>query len=159
MRARGRSLKRGKAQGASTLIVDDSPERLAFFQERLPGCVVATNYAGAVAALRRRRFRTLFLDFDLGASMNGTDLSFWLVRNLPAGGRPRVVLHSTNLGGALSMQLTLGDRFDVKTEPFPPRCLEVDSDGEPNAVPCSSPRSIPERAPSGRGARGPPARS
>src|SRR6266545_5541907 len=109
------------ACGGSTLVVDDSPERLEFFRERLPGCMVATSYDEAVAALGRRRFRTVFLDCDILGSRSGADIAYWMTRRLARARRPRVIVQSTNGRGALAIEVTLRSAgFDVEAQPFPP---------------------------------------
>ncbi len=123
-------MSRPVPRGRTTLVVDDSPERLEFFRERLSGCAVATSYDEALAALDRRRFVTVFLDFDLLGSRSGADIAYWMARQLCAR-RPRVVVQSTNARGALSIEVTLRNAgFEVEAQPFPPAVLVGDADDE-----------------------------
>lgn len=120
--------KRPVGRPRRLLVVDDSAERIEFFRLRLGtrGVFFAMTYAEAVAALRRLRFRRLFLDHDLGGTRNGSDLAYWLTRRLPRTHRPDVIIHSANSAGTLAMLNTLKRAgFAVATQPFPPSCLEV----------------------------------
>ena len=122
-------MRRRTPRGRTTLVVDDSPERLGFFRERLPGCMVATSYDEAVAALGRRRFWTVFLDFDIVGPRSGADIAYWMARRLPRARRPRVLVQSTNGRGALAIEVTLRSAgFEVEAQPFPPAILERTDD-------------------------------
>jgi CheY-like chemotaxis protein len=47
------------------LVLEDMPERIAWFKERLPQAVYATTADAAIEALKSREFRAVFLDHDL----------------------------------------------------------------------------------------------
>jgi hypothetical protein len=51
-------------------VLDDDPERLAWFRSRFGarGAVFAKTYEEGIAALRRRSFDIAFLDHDLGGN-------------------------------------------------------------------------------------------
>ncbi len=103
------------------LVVDDSADRLAAFRRRFGSAATyASSFSAAVEALTTSTFTEVWLDFDLGGQQNGADLAFWM-RRLPRQRRPRVVIHSENPAGALSMLLTLRYSFHVEMRQPPPR--------------------------------------
>lgn len=102
------------------LVVDDSNARLAAFRQRFGSAATyVTSYAAAVEALSTGVFDEVWLDHDLGGQQNGADLAAWMCR-LPRRRRPRVVIHSENPAGALSMLRTLRGMFVEMRQP-PPR--------------------------------------
>jgi CheY-like chemotaxis protein len=119
---RSRTLRR-------TLVVENHPDRIAWFREKLAGhdITVATAYQQAVEALARRRFHWVFLDHDLDSpSANGQDVAAWAADHLRPTKRPAlVVVHSSSAAGALGIFATLrAAGFKVETDPFPPRRAE-----------------------------------
>jgi CheY-like chemotaxis protein len=104
------------------LVVENSPERIAWFRQRFSkaSLTVATRAAAAQQALSKTTFHEVWLDFDLDGMGNGADVAFVIAR-LPKRRRPaRVVVHSANLAGALSSSLTLkAAKFTVEEKPFP----------------------------------------
>jgi CheY-like chemotaxis protein len=47
------------------LVLEDTPERVAWFKERLPQAVYVTTADTAIEALKSQEFRAVFLDHDL----------------------------------------------------------------------------------------------
>jgi CheY-like chemotaxis protein len=47
------------------LVLEDTPERIAWFKERLPRAVYVTTADDAIEALKSQAFRAVFLDHDL----------------------------------------------------------------------------------------------
>ena len=47
------------------LVLEDTPERIAWFKKRLPHAVYAATADAAIAALKSQHFRAVFLDHDL----------------------------------------------------------------------------------------------
>ena len=49
----------------AVLVLEDTPERIAWFKERLPRAVYCATADAAIAALKTHEFRAVFLDHDL----------------------------------------------------------------------------------------------
>jgi hypothetical protein len=49
----------------AVLVLEDTPERVAWFKERLPQAAYVTTANAAIEALKSREFRAVFLDHDL----------------------------------------------------------------------------------------------
>ncbi len=47
------------------LVLEDMPERVAWFKERVPGAVYVTTAQSAIEALASQKFQVVFLDHDL----------------------------------------------------------------------------------------------
>ena len=47
------------------LVLEDTPERIAWFKERLPNAVYVTTAENAIDRIRRHTFNVVFLDHDL----------------------------------------------------------------------------------------------
>lgn len=47
------------------LVLEDTPERIDWFKQRLPHAVYASTAEAAIAALKSQQFRAIFLDHDL----------------------------------------------------------------------------------------------
>jgi CheY-like chemotaxis protein len=47
------------------LVLEDTPERVTWFKERLPQAVYVTTADAAIEALKSQEFRAVFLDHDL----------------------------------------------------------------------------------------------
>lgn len=105
----------------TVLVLEDHPDRQAWFARAHPGCVIVADAAAAVAALSGPRFDRVYLDFDIVGPQNGCDVAWWM-RSLPLDRRPAlVVVHSSNSRGALGIRNTLaGVGFTVVASPFPP---------------------------------------
>lgn len=111
------------------LLVEDSPERIAWFRRRLRTAIlkVARNYADAVKALGGPRFDLVLLDHDIDdAARNGQDVAAFMAMRLARCRRPaRVVVHSTDPAGSLGIERTLVRAgFVADGSPFPPARLK-----------------------------------
>src|ERR1700733_1111940 len=49
----------------AVLVLEDTPERIAWFKQRLPQAVYCASADAAIAALKSQQFRAVFLDHDL----------------------------------------------------------------------------------------------
>lgn len=49
----------------AVLVLEDTPERIAWFKERLPRATYVTTADAAIEALKSQEFRAVFLDHDL----------------------------------------------------------------------------------------------
>ena len=109
------------------LVLEDTPERITWFKERLPQAVYVTTADAAIAALKTHEFRAVFLDHDLhwlhadNTIVKGTGKEVAL--HLKKMGFPGViVIHSKHDEAADVMQKILPhakrarfDEFEIKT--------------------------------------------
>lgn len=98
------------AETAKVFVLEDSPERIAWFRQRIPQAIVASNAEQALALLDEETFDVCFLDHDL----NFSDVAFADAR--PGSGKRVahylaqqrfpgiVVIHSVNEAGARAMK-------------------------------------------------------
>jgi CheY-like chemotaxis protein len=56
------------AETAKVFVLEDPPERIAWFRQRIPQAVVASNAEQALALLDDQTFDVCFLDHDLNVS-------------------------------------------------------------------------------------------
>ena len=91
------------------LVLEDAPERIVWFKERVPDAVYVAPAEDAIRALSSQTFRVIFLDHDLhwmhaadNAIVKGTgkEVAMHLKRT---GFRGIVVIHSKNEDGARVM--------------------------------------------------------
>jgi len=91
------------------LVLEDAPERVAWFKERVPDAVYVATAADAIQALTQQDFRVVFLDHDLewmhaadNAIVRGTgkEVALHLKK---ASFQGIVVIHSKNEDGARVM--------------------------------------------------------
>ena len=112
----------------SVLVVEDNPERIAYFREKLKGydLTVATTPAEGVKAVESRRFDVVFLDHDAVPVFvkpddpNHDTMTFFPVAKALAAQKynGNVIIHSFNPVGAIRMQILLGRTAFVKRIPF-----------------------------------------
>ena len=113
--------------GHTSLVLDDSEERIAYFQDVLPDIVVCHNVTEVITALACRPvpFNVMFLDHDLGvldANGNpgecgdGTQCAMKLAAH-GLDGR-NVVIHSWNTAGAERMKKLLPGALVAKFGSF-----------------------------------------
>jgi hypothetical protein len=90
-------------------VLEDAPERIVWFKERVPHAVYVMTAEDAIQALTQQDFRVIFLDHDLhwmhaadNAIVKGTgkEVAMHLKRT---GFRGIVVIHSKNEDGARVM--------------------------------------------------------
>jgi hypothetical protein len=112
----------------TTLVLEDRPERQAYFLQYIPDAVIVATYEAAVAAMTASRFEVVYMDYDIaGSGYNGSDVAWWMVHTLPKEDRPgRVFVHSSNNAGARAIMNTLEKDPDirVKQRPYPPTLPE-----------------------------------
>ena len=91
------------------LVLEDAPERIVWFKERVPDAVYVATAADAIQALTQQDFRVIFLDHDLhwmhaadNAIVKGTgkEVALYLRKTDFKG---IVVIHSKNEDGARAM--------------------------------------------------------
>lgn len=91
------------------LVLEDAPERIVWFKERVPDAVYVATAADAIQALTQQDFRVVFLDHDLhwmhaadNAIIKGTgkEVAMHLKKT---GFKGIVVIHSKNEDGARVM--------------------------------------------------------
>jgi CheY-like chemotaxis protein len=91
------------------LVLEDAPERIVWFKERVPDAVYVATAHDAIQALAQQDFRVIFLDHDLhwmhaadNAIVKGTgkEVAMHLKK---MGFRGIVVIHSKNEDGARVM--------------------------------------------------------
>jgi CheY-like chemotaxis protein len=91
------------------LVLEDAPERIVWFKERVPDAVYVATAADAIQALTQQDFRVIFLDHDLhwmhaadNAIVKGTgkEVAMHLKKT---GFKGIVVIHSKNEDGARVM--------------------------------------------------------
>lgn len=91
------------------LVLEDAPERIVWFKERVPHAVYVATAHDAIQALTQQNFRVVFLDHDLhwmhaadNAIVNGTgkEVALHLKKT---GFKGIVVIHSKNEDGARVM--------------------------------------------------------
>ncbi len=91
------------------LVLEDAPERIVWFRERVPDAVYVATAADAIQALTQQDFRVVFLDHDLhwmhaadNAIVKGTgkEVAMHLKKT---GFKGIVVIHSKNEDGARVM--------------------------------------------------------
>ena len=91
------------------LVLEDAPERIVWFKERVPDAVYVATAEDAIQALTQQEFRVIFLDHDLhwthaadNAIVKGTgkEVAMHLKKT---GFRGIVVIHSKNEDGARVM--------------------------------------------------------
>ena len=96
-------------KGEVTLVLEDAPERIAWFRDRVPDAVYVTTAEDAIKALMSQEFRVVFLDHDLhgmhaaeNAIVKGTgkEVAMHLKKT---GFKGIVVIHSKNEDGARVM--------------------------------------------------------
>ena len=98
------------AEIAKVFVLEDSPERIAWFRQRIPQAVVASNAEQALALLDDQTFDVCFLDHDLNFSDvafadtrpgSGQRVAHYLAQQCFSG---IVVIHSVNEAGARAMK-------------------------------------------------------
>ena len=98
------------AETAKVFVLEDSPERIAWFRQRIPRAVVASNAEHALALLDEQTFDVCFLDHDLNFSDvafpdtrpgSGQRVAHYLAQERFSG---IVVIHSVNEAGARAMK-------------------------------------------------------
>jgi CheY-like chemotaxis protein len=90
------------------LVVEDNPERILWFREKLPRATLVRHPLLAIDALRARPFDVVMLDADLPCPQNltGVDVAKCLVRSRFRG---RVLIHSYNQRAVREMKRLLKD--------------------------------------------------
>lgn len=97
------------AETAKVFVLEDSPERVAWFRQRLPQATFASNAEQALALLEDQKFDVCFLDHDLNCSDvafpdtrpgSGQRVVHYLAQERFSG---IVVIHSVNEAGARAM--------------------------------------------------------
>ncbi len=98
------------AETAKVFVLEDSPERIAWFRQRIPQAVLASNAEQALALLDDQTFDVCFLDHDLNFSDatfadarpgSGQRVAHYLAKEHFSG---IVVIHSVNEAGARAMK-------------------------------------------------------
>ena len=98
------------------LILEDSDERIARFEDALSGhnVTVCKAVKAAIGELYDRTFDHIFLDYDLGeGNKNGADLALYLSEHIRDG--EQVIIHSMNPAGQEEM---LGLLPSARVVPF-----------------------------------------
>jgi hypothetical protein len=107
-------------RGRPAFLLEDSEERIKWFQERIPGIVVARTASDGIEALSKTVFDYVFLDHDLGLldyaggvgpRGNGQQVARYLSGRGFVG--RNVFIHSWNPGGAARMKDLLVGAFAV----------------------------------------------
>jgi CheY-like chemotaxis protein len=90
------------------LVVEDNPERIVWFREKLLRATLVRHPLLAIDALRARPFDVVFIDADLPCPQNftGVDVAKFLVRSRFRG---RVLLHSYNQRAVREMKRIVRD--------------------------------------------------
>jgi hypothetical protein len=88
------------------LFLDDSPTRQAMFLTKYPDAVIVGTASACIAALSgvRTVYDLVCLDYDL-ADETSAEVAAWMVKHHPI--VSYVVIHSTNLVGAMDLFTTL----------------------------------------------------
>ena len=98
------------AETAKVFVLEDSPERVAWFRQRVPQATFASNAEQALAILDDQKFDVCFLDHDLNFSDvafpdtrpgSGQRVAHYLAQERFSG---IVVIHSVNEAGARAMK-------------------------------------------------------
>lgn len=97
-----------KVEDLDVLIVENSPARHEWFLARLPSAVICDNPQDACRALKERRWKTLFLDFDLARGTSSRDCAQLLVKRPELWPSENLFIHSH--GNPAWLQATLGNR-------------------------------------------------
>jgi CheY-like chemotaxis protein len=112
------------------LVLEDTPERIVWFKERLPNAVYCTTAGNAIDRIRRHTFNAIFLDHDLsfmhtapaGRILEGSggEVALYLKKTGYGG---IVCIHSRNDDGVKVMRRILPaakvarfGEFDIKIE-------------------------------------------
>lgn len=93
----------------TTFVLEDHPDRQAWFRSQFPDALIVDRYTEAVAAMSGQRFDEVWLDFDIaGTGHNGSDVAWFMAHTLPVEMRPATVyVHSSNNAGARAIMQTL----------------------------------------------------
>ena len=113
-------MKTNELKMTKVFVLDDSDERLAWFEEKMKDYNLTTcsSVPEAKAKWGTGDFDVLFLDHDLGNEETGVDFCEFVAESTSRE-KYRVVVHSHNPGGAENMTAALPqDRFVVPAYPF-----------------------------------------
>ena len=109
----------------AVLVLEDMPERIAWFKQRLPHAVYCVTADAAIEALKTQEFRAVFLDHDLHwmhadnriVKGTGKEVASYLKKSRFPG---VIVIHSKHDNAADAMQKILPhakrarfDEFDI----------------------------------------------
>jgi hypothetical protein len=107
-------------EDSDVLLIEDSPARHEWFAARLTSITISDNPQDACRHLKERRWKTMFLDFDLARGTSSRDCANLLVKRRELWPSHNLFIHG--LGNPDWLQRTLGDealqtpfgRFEIR---------------------------------------------
>jgi hypothetical protein len=106
-------------------VLEDSEERIQRFSEIFGEALTVARTVGEGKTLFQPPYDLILLDHDLGELETGKDFSNWLVESKQT--PTNTIIHSWNVGGALSILRTLAEAGwrNVTTMTFDKRLLDT----------------------------------
>lgn len=98
------------------LVVDDRDSRLSWFREQIPSAFIAKDARTAIQHLKRWRFDSIFLDYDLGPNRPTGAIVAAHLHSVSFPGK--VIIHSSNSQGVKIIRWHLSELPHVKAVPF-----------------------------------------